>query len=72
VARTWILTGSPENLAASRSLADALEQVRKWPREHWKLAFQGQVRPISDDEARMLFERMNVAAGRHPARASLA
>ena len=44
-------------------LIDELEHVRKWPREHWKLAFQGQIRPVSDHDARVLLERMGAAAG---------
>ena len=40
------------------SLAEELEHVRKWPREHWKLAFQGQIRAVSEHDADTLFERM--------------
>ena len=40
------------------SLAEELEHVRKWPREHWKLAFQGQIRAVSEHDAGTLFERM--------------
>ncbi len=42
----------------AESLAEELEHVRKWPREHWKLAFQGQIRPVSEHDARTLLERM--------------
>ena len=28
-------------------LAGELEHVRKWPAEHWHLAFQGQLRTVS-------------------------
>jgi hypothetical protein len=44
-------------------LIDELEHVRKWPSEHWKLAFQGQIRPVSDHDARVLLERMGAATG---------
>jgi hypothetical protein len=47
----------------AETMADQLEHVRKWPREHWKLAFQGQIRPVSDHDARMLLDRMSAAAG---------
>lgn len=40
------------------SLAEELEHVRKWPREHWKLAFQGQIRAVSEHDADALLERM--------------
>ena len=32
-------------------LAGELEHVRKWPAEHWHLAFQGQLRTVSDADA---------------------
>ncbi len=47
----------------AESLADDLEHVRKWPREHWKLAFQGQIRAVSDRDARTLIDRISAAAG---------
>ena len=37
--------------APAEDLAPQLEHVRKWPAEHWKLAFQGQLRTVSDDDA---------------------
>jgi hypothetical protein len=46
----------------AESLADQLEHVRKWPREHWKLAFQGQLRTVSDADAELLGERLAAAA----------
>ena len=42
---------------------DELEHIRKWPAEHWKLAFQGQVRTVSDADADVLVERMRSRAG---------
>ena len=35
----------------AESLAGELEHVRKWPAEHWHLAFQGQLRTVSDADA---------------------
>jgi hypothetical protein len=46
----------------AETLADDLEHIRKWPREHWKLAFQGQLRTVSERDARLLLERMEAAA----------
>jgi hypothetical protein len=46
----------------AESLADDLEHVRKWPREHWTLAFQGQLRTVSEHDARLLLDRMEAAA----------
>ena len=36
-----------EEWVAAAELKDDLEHVRKWPAEHWKLAFQGQLRTVS-------------------------
>ena len=47
----------------AEDLAGELEHVRKWPREHWTLAFQGQLRTVSDADAELLVERMRAAAG---------
>lgn len=44
-------------------LATKLEHIRKWPAEHWKLAFQGQLRTVSDADAQLLLEYMGAAAG---------
>lgn len=47
---------------AAEELAAKLEHVRKWPPEHWKLAFQGQLRTVSDADAKLLLKRMRAAA----------
>ena len=44
------------------SLVNDLDHIRKWPREHWRLAFQGQIRPVSSHDAEILCERMKVRA----------
>ncbi|MDQ3934178.1 MAG: EVE domain-containing protein [Actinomycetota bacterium] len=46
----------------AEELAGDLEHVRKWPREHWTLAFQGQLRTVPESDARVLEERMRRAA----------
>lgn len=38
----------------AEDLKDRLEHVRKWPAEHWKLAFQGQLRVVSEADADVL------------------
>jgi predicted RNA-binding protein len=40
-------------------LARDLEHVHKWPAEHWTLAFQGQLRTVSDHDAELIRERMS-------------
>ena len=47
----------------AESLVGALEHVRKWPAEHWHLAFQGQLRTVSEADAELLRDRI-VAAER--------
>jgi predicted RNA-binding protein len=47
----------------AEDLADDLEHIRKWPREHWTLAFQGQLRTVPEADGRLLEERMRAAAG---------
>lgn len=53
-----------ERFVAAEDLVDALEHVRKWPPEHWHLAFQGQLRTVTDADARLLGERITAAAPR--------
>jgi predicted RNA-binding protein len=43
-------------------LAPELEHVRKWPAGHWQLAFQGQLRTVSDADARLLELRIRDSA----------
>ena len=44
-------------------LAGELEHVRKWPAEHWQLAFQGQLRALTDADAELLERRIRAGAG---------
>ncbi len=44
------------------SLIDALDHIQKWPRAHWTLAFQGQLRPLSAHDEQVLVERLQAAA----------
>jgi predicted RNA-binding protein len=43
-------------------LAAQLEHVGKWPLEHWHLAFQGQLRTVSDADAELLESVIRSAA----------
>ena len=38
----------------AEEMAGDLEHVRKWPPDHWHLAFQGQLRPIGEADAALL------------------
>jgi len=43
-------------------LAPELEHVQKWPAEHWHLAFQGQLRTVSEHDTGLLERRIADAA----------
>jgi len=64
----WRFTTEPVVALDERSfvpvedIALDLEHVRKWPAEHWKLAFQGQLRTVSEADARLLGQRLRAAA----------
>ncbi len=47
----------------AETLVGTLEHIGKWPVEHWKLAFQGQIRAVSEHDADVLCERLGAAAG---------
>ena len=47
----------------AESLVGELEHIAKWPREHWKLAFQGQLRTISEADTDVLLARLRERAG---------
>ena len=46
----------------AEELAGELEHVRKWPAEHWHLAFQGQLRTIGEADDALLRSRLGVGA----------
>jgi hypothetical protein len=52
-----IVLDEAEWLPAER-LVDRLEHALKWPAEHWTLAFQGQLRTVSEHDAALLLEAM--------------
>jgi predicted RNA-binding protein len=43
----------------AESVVDELEHARKWPAEHWHLAFQGQLRTVSEADANLLRQRIS-------------
>jgi predicted RNA-binding protein len=46
----------------AEELATKLEHVRKWPAEHWHLAFQGQLRTITYEDAAVIGHALQDAA----------
>jgi len=65
----WRFPTSPEvvldegDWIGAETLVGELEHIDKWPREHWKLAFQGQIRPVSEHDGTLLLDRLTAAAG---------
>ena len=65
----WRFATAPELIVdepawvSAEELAGELDHVRRWPREHWTLAFQGQIRPVGEHDAALLMERLRAAAG---------
>jgi EVE domain len=43
---------------AAETLVGHLQHIGKWPAEHWKLAFQGQLRTVSEADSKLLLKRM--------------
>jgi predicted RNA-binding protein len=57
-----VLVLDEEAFVPAESLLGEMEHLGKWPAEHWHLAFQGQLRPISDADAELVAARMAAAA----------
>ena len=51
-----------EEWLRAETLVGELEHIGKWPREHWKLAFQGQIRAVSEHDADILLARLRAAS----------
>jgi predicted RNA-binding protein len=47
-----------DEFVPAEELSGDLEHVRKWPAEHWHLAFQGQLRTVSETDAELLRSRI--------------
>jgi hypothetical protein len=62
-----VLVLDEEHWVSAEDLAGELEHVRKWPAEHWRLAFQGQLRPVPDADAATIESRLREAAAAAPA-----
>jgi EVE domain len=53
-----LLVLAEEDFVPAEELATELEHVRKWPPDHWHLAFQGQLRTIGAADAGRLREAL--------------
>ncbi len=54
-----VLVLPEEEFVPAEELATELEHVRKWPPDHWHLAFQGQLRTIGQADADLLRKRLS-------------
>ena len=57
-----VLVLDEEAFVSAEELVGELEHIAKWPAEHWHLAFQGQLRTISDPDAKLLRDRLGAVA----------
>jgi predicted RNA-binding protein len=57
-----LVTLDEHEFVPAEDLAPELEHARKWPPEHWRLAFQGQLRTVSDADAELLERRIRAGA----------
>ena len=48
----------PEQFLDARDMVPHLEYVRRWPAEHWHLAFQGNVHLLPESDFRLIEERL--------------
>ena len=64
----WRFTTEPvqvleeEQFVPAVELVGELDHIAKWPADHWHLAFQGQLRTVSEEDARKLADRIATAA----------
>ena len=58
-----LIVRDEERFVGAIELVSELEHAAKWPAEHWQLAFQGQLRTVSEHDARLLVARLEAAAG---------
>ena len=67
-----VLVLSEDRFVPAEELVTELEHIRKWPPDHWHLAFQGQLRTIGDADAELLRERLASSAATKTAAGSTA
>ena len=58
-----VLVLPEEEFVPAVELVGVMDHISKWPAEHWTLAFQGQLRTISDADRAAIETRMRAAAG---------
>ena len=51
-----------DDFVPAEKMVGKLDHIAKWPAEHWHLAFQGQLRTVSEADAKILRKRIESAA----------
>lgn len=57
------IIADPSDFVPVEEFVDAMEYPRRWPRENWTLAFQGNVHKLSDEDHALLARAVEEAAG---------
>ena len=52
---------SPDQHVPAERLKDTMAHIQKWPADHWKLAFQGQIREVTNADAKLLLKALRAA-----------
>ncbi len=58
-----VVIEDPQRWVPAVELHEQLEFPRKWPAEHWKLAFQGNIRAWPESDYRVVRDALREAAG---------
>ena len=58
-----IIVLSPDQYLDVREIAPGLEFTKKWPPEHWRLAFQGNLHEVPESDYKLIEPLMRQAAG---------
>ncbi len=56
----------PDQFVKAEALLDDLQWITKWPREHWQLAFQGNVHLLPEADFRRIEQALSEAKERMP------
>jgi hypothetical protein len=56
------IIAKPDDFVRVEEFVDALEYPKRWPRENWTLAFQGNVHKLSEHDYRLLAGAVRAAA----------
>ena len=57
-----VIVLAEDEFVPAEEMVGRLDHIAKWPADHWHLAFQGQLRTISDKDAAVLRKRIEAAA----------